>query len=570
MSPANGMAKNAASGSLREELQRLYSLRPSLDTFAEEAIRLIISETGVDAAALFTYVQRKDQVSPLIVSGLDDAAASAVRASIGRSWDVPVRSIRNRRINVIDAAQDNPFVPDSLKSIGGDYLTIASIPFFHANAAVGVAVLFASTPDTFSDLVLRNLSQGLRVCGAALVELPRTSVAVSTSAAEESTPASGEKSNLLRGLAALKSEMVRLTAALEESERQRANEVAERVTAQSFLKAAQQRSERAEHELNELREKQKRIPELEREGSELNKRLKIASELADKAKARVAILDAELEEKSRDNETKAKELADLRAKRAELERDLQRAGDLAQRHEQAAGDLNEQLGRLDAIRDEAKRLRIELESTSEARTAAEQRVAELDQALTVAETARTQLTSELNEAKSLLDATIQERESFSSDALKNSERAEEIEKKRNELARERENLRATNESYQLRIQELEGERNSLETTRKEQASVVDQLTNQVATLEAQRTHLHEELERIRSESNRSVGDLREQLERVDRDRTGLSEQIAALKRVEEERDRLIARVEDLEGEVGVARKSSQRLEATVAELKKEA
>src|SRR5690606_23383513 len=134
-----------------------------------------------------------------------------------------------------------------------------------------------------------------------------------------------------------------------------------------------------------------------------------------------------------------------------------------------------------------------------------------DQALTAAETARTQLTQELNDAKSLLDATIQERESFYSDALKNSERAEEIEKKRNELARERENLRATNEGYQQRVQELEGERNSLESTRKEQASVVEQLTNQVATLEAQRTHLHEELERIRSESNRSVSELREQL-----------------------------------------------------------
>lgn len=570
MSPANGTSKNSSAGSLREELQRLYSLRPSLDTFAEEAIRLIISESGVDAAAIFTYVQRKDQLTPLIVSGLDESGMTAVRANIGRKWDIPLRSIRNRRINVIDAAHENPFVPDSLKAIRPGHLTIASIPFFHANTPVGVAVLFASAPDTFTDHCLRNLSQGLRVCGAAIVELPRTSVSLPAAHVDDSGAPGSEQPNLLRGLSALKSELVRLTAALEESERQRANEVAERVTAQSFLKAAQQRSERAEQELHELREKQKRIPELERDGAELTKRLNIATELAEKAKARVVALDADLEERIRDNEVKAKELAELRAKRAELERDLQRAGDLAQRHEQSATDLNEQLGRLDSIKAEAERLRAVLESTTQARADAEERVAELERALAAAETARKELFQELSESKSVLDSTMKEREGLYVDALKNWEKAEEIEKKRTDLAREREHLRTTNESFQERIRELESERVALEAARKEQVAALEQLVNQVATLEAQRTHLHEELERIRGDSNRSVNDLREQLEKVDRDRTGLSEQIAALKRVEEERDRLIARVEDLEGDVGTTRKANKQLEAKVAELKKDA
>ncbi len=570
MSPVNGTAKGGANNTpLREELQRLYSLRPSLDTFAEEAARLIISESGVTAVALFTYVQRKDQLNTLIVSGLDEAGTTAVRTSVGRTWDVPLRSIRNRRINVIDAAQENPFVPDSLKEISPDYLTIATIPFSHANATVGVAVLFATTPDVFSDSVLRSLSQGLRVCGAAIVELPRNATAVATSHLDDSGASGGEQPNLLRGLAALKSELVRLTAALEDAERQRANEVAERVTAQSFLKAAQQRSERAERELQELREKQKRIPELEKDGLELSKRLDIATELAEKAKARVIALDADLEERSRDNEIQAKELVELRAKRAELERDLQRAGELTQRYEQSTNDLNEQLGRLDAIKDEAERLRATLASTTAARGAAEERVAELERALQAAEKARTEISKELNESRSVLDSTLKERENLYVDALKSWEKLEDIEKKRTDLARERENLRVTNETYEQRIQELEGERSALEAAHKEQTSSLEHLTGQVATLEAQRTHLHEELERIRSESSKNVNELRDQLERTDRDRTGLSEQIAALKRVEEERERLIARVEELEGDVGVVRKTNKQLESKVAELKKE-
>ncbi len=321
MSPPNGAAKTSGAGSLREELHRLYSLRPTLDTFADEAIRLIVSESGVSAAAIFTYVQRKDQLNPLTISGLDEAGMNEVRSGVGRSWDIPLRSIRNRRINVIADAHANPFVPDGIKAINPDSLTIASIPFFHASTPVGVAVLFADDPSAFSDQILRMLSLGLRVCGAAIKDLPKSSTSNVSLQVDETAPTEGGgQPNLLRGLAALKSEMVRLTSALEESERQRASEVAERVTAQSFLKAAQQRSERAEQELNELREKQKRVPELEQEGRDLGKKLRIAEELAEKAKARVVLLDEELEEKTRTNEVQEKELIELRAKRAELER----------------------------------------------------------------------------------------------------------------------------------------------------------------------------------------------------------------------------------------------------------
>ncbi len=570
MSPTNGGGRSAGSGSLKDELQRLYSLRPTLDTFAEEATRLIISECNVTALAIFTYAQRKDELNALILSGFDDRSSGEVRATVGRAWDIPLRSIRNRRINVIVDAHSNPFVPEALKVISPHSLTIASVPFFHNGAPVGVAVFFATDPSAFSDAVLRAVSQGLRVCGAAITELPKTIVTASPQLEEAVAPESGEQPSLLRGLAALKSEMVRLTTALEESERQRAAEVAERVTAQSFLKAAQQRSERAEHELQELREKQKRIPELEKEGQELSKRLQIASELAEKAKARVAILDAELAETTRDNETKEKELIELRTKRAELERDLQRAADRAERHEQSAAELNEELGRLEAIKAEAEKLRQNLERTTEARGTAEERIAELEAALGQAEQARKDLAKQLTDSKSALASTSQERESLYNDALKSWEKLEEIEKARTNLAREREALRTTNDGNLQRVQELEAVRTALEGQRKEQAQAIEQLGGQVTALEAQRQQLHEELERIRGDSGKAVTDLREQLEKVDRDRTVLSEQIAALKLVEEERERLATRVEELESESAAARRASEQLEIKLQELGKQA
>ncbi|MFN8640263.1 MAG: hypothetical protein U0802_00845 [Candidatus Binatia bacterium] len=78
---------------------------------------------------------------------------------------------------------------------------------------------------------------------------------------------------LLRGLAALKTELARLTQALEESERLRSAETAERVTAQSFLKAAQERAAQFEREIAELRGAQAQVPAIEEQVHSLSRRL---------------------------------------------------------------------------------------------------------------------------------------------------------------------------------------------------------------------------------------------------------------------------------------------------------
>ncbi len=550
---------------LRDELHRIYSLRPSLDTFADEAIRLIVAQPGIAAAAVFTYAQRKGTLNLLTAGGLDAKGVDGLRGSVGRTWDIPLRSIRNRRINVVDDAHENPFVPDAIKAIGPQHLDIASIPFYHDSSAVGVAVLFATEAGAFTDSTLREVSQGLRVCGAAIVELARSASNAVMPAADSTTP-EGAQPNLLRGLAALKSELVRLNAALDESERQRASEAAERVTAQSFLKAAQQRAENAERELSELREKQARIPELQKEAQDLERRLQNASELAENAKSRVAELEQSLAEKTRDSDARAAELSELQARRTELERELQRAGELAQRHEKSALELNEKLGQLDAVKAEAERLRSDLEATNTARSESEQRATELEQALAAAEAERTQLADELSASKSELDSSAKERENLFSDALKSWEKLEEIEQQRSSLAGQHAELRAANESNQQRIAELTATRDSLEAERRENAAQVEQLSGQISTLEAQRTQLHDELERIRSDSGQSISELREQLEGSDRDRTQLAQQIAAFTPVEEERDRLAKRIEEIESDANAVRRTNEELQAEIAQL----
>ena len=227
-------------GSLREGLQQLYSIRPSREAFAEETVKLIAKSAGVKAVALLGYEPRATRMRLLAHAGLEADAIQALSGdSMVSGWDIPLRSLRNRRINVIESAHENPFVPRSLVAISPRRLTIAALPFFHANSPIGVVVLFSPTARGCADGLLKALSQSLRVCALALSELP---VAGGTAARPVEELTGGAQPSLLRGLAALKAELARLTDALEEAERQRAAEAAERVTALSFLQAAQERA----------------------------------------------------------------------------------------------------------------------------------------------------------------------------------------------------------------------------------------------------------------------------------------------------------------------------------------
>jgi hypothetical protein len=155
--------------SLRDSLHQLYMIRPSRETFAEEAIKLIAQGGGIKAAALLGYEARHNRAKLLSSVGLEREATEVLSGDLSHgSWDIPLRSLRNRRINVIESAHENPFVPKPIVAISPRRLTIAALPFYHANAPVGVIVLFSPTHRGFADGLLHALSQAARVCALAL------------------------------------------------------------------------------------------------------------------------------------------------------------------------------------------------------------------------------------------------------------------------------------------------------------------------------------------------------------------------------------------------------------------
>ncbi len=446
----------AGLSTLREGLQQIYAIRPSREAFAEEAIKLIARATSLRAAALLSYEARGGRMQLAAHVGLESDAVHVLSGDAMMSaWDIPVRSIRNRRINVIEAAHENPFVPRPLAAISPRRLTIAALPFFHANAPVGVVVLFSPTPRGFADGVLKTLSQALRVCAVALSELPPSAAATARAVEQEATPS---QPTLLRGLAALKSELARLTAALEESERLRAGETAERVTAQSFLKVAQDRAVLLDKELAQLRVAHAALPAIEEQAHDLSRRLAMAAEAADAAQTQVDQLQAAVAD-----------LTPRAARAGELQTALAAADAARTETEAVIARLRQEVL---ASHDQRSRAETGLEQTSAALAAREQEHAALSVALDAARAELASLAQVQQELTALRDMHASVEAALAA-------QTHELETTRTTLTSDGQQRAAAAEAARVRVAELEAERTGLES---EGVALRDALTEREAAL----------------------------------------------------------------------------------------
>jgi hypothetical protein len=230
-------------GALRALLERIQGESPSREAFLVEAVRAIATQTGAIAAAAIAHDPGTRRLRLVHAFGLPPEALPALcNPSL---WNVPRRAMQERRLCVIDAAHQSPFVPKELVAVSPDGLSIAVIPFFTDGDSRVSLVLFAPGCNWFSDELLTMLGRALRLFARTFVD-PVVPTAV------EQPPAANE-SALLRSLKEARSENARLSQVLAEAERQRALEAIERVTAQSFLEAERQKLAVLEREIEALR-----------------------------------------------------------------------------------------------------------------------------------------------------------------------------------------------------------------------------------------------------------------------------------------------------------------------------
>ena len=549
--------------SLRDGLQHLYSIRPTRDAFAEEAIKLLAKGAGVKSAALLGYEQRGGRMRLLAHTGIDAEALQILAGdNIVSGWDIPLRSLRNRRINVIEAAHENPFVPKALVAISPRRLTIAAMPFFHAGAPIGVVVFFSPTPRGFADGLLKALSQSLRICALALSELP--SASATTSRAQDEEPA-GTQPNLLRGLAALKAELARLTGALDEAERQRASEAAERVTAQSFLKAAQERAAELERELGELRATSERLPAIEEQIHDLNGRLSAASEAADAAQQQVAQLQATVAQHEQRAAADAATLAELSALRQQLEQQLQTALDTARQRGEEAAALHAQVAELAPRATQASDLQTALAASEAAKSESETVVARLRQELRTVQEQRTRGEAALAQTSAALTTSESERTAAAAQLAKAQKKSAELATAQQELVGLRERLRTLEGEAATREQELQAVRAALGAGGQALAATAERTATRIAELEAERGKLAATVESVRREAEAHAASLQKTGTALATAQKELTGERDTRSQTEAARAKLAERVALLERETEAARAAGTSLEARLAE-----
>ncbi|HUI28454.1 MAG TPA: hypothetical protein VL403_20420 [Candidatus Kryptonia bacterium] len=416
--------------SLRQKLLDLYGERVPRDVFSTQAVQLLSTAVSATAVALLAYDKRRDRLVLCAASGLSDAACEALGGGAGApGWDIPMRGLSNRRISVIEAAHQNPFVPRSLVEVSPKRLTIASLPFFHGFTPVGVLVMFANKPHAFGDTQLQAVGQALKVCGLAFAELPRSADAQSAAngaaarAVADATPAPGSDAATERQRAADAQEIARLRTAFDEALWQHAKELAEtRRGANDALNAEREQVAALGTKLAEA------SAERDRYASQL---ATIRAELATLADTRSA-LDNQSAEARRLKEALATATAELErtgARLAELQRshaELVVANEAAlrqhaeqqrvhgaerERDATTITSLRDRIAALEAdqatARAASEALRAAHEQLRERLATAEVRSATLEAQLTDVTTSRDALAAQLADLRSAADTTMQ-------------------------------------------------------------------------------------------------------------------------------------------------------------------
>jgi CheY-like chemotaxis protein/predicted nucleic acid-binding Zn-ribbon protein len=329
----------------------------------EGQLRAILETTQTSAGAVCFFDQHQELLRLAVEVGLSDEGCRrlrTVRRGAATTWDMPLHSLLNRRVYLIESAAKNRYVPPLVDDVAA-VRAVACVPLLNASTPVGSLILVALAPRTFGERQIRLLEQPVRDLVASILDMrkrvviaaPARSTRPSLSSTATSSPSSvqaagpitpgpkiapegvGGSTSIQAAVDRARAELERLRARLGEAE---ATAVAER----------------------------KRADGLEQQRQELDTALQ-------QARAAEAALRADLAHASERQDVVAAEAASVRA--AEAEGLSERLAELEATNETLRARATE----LDASA-EALRTRVaELEASGhEERAAADERIAHLN------------------------------------------------------------------------------------------------------------------------------------------------------------------------------------------------
>jgi CheY-like chemotaxis protein len=355
---------------------------PSAGQAPEELIeiqlRAILESTQTSAGAVCLFDQHQELLRLAVEVGLSDEGCRrlrSVRRGAATTWDMPLHSLLNRRVYLIESAAKNRYVPPLVDDIAR-VRAVACIPLYDGSTPVGSLILVALAPRSFGERQIRMLESPARelvgsivamrkrVTGAGPVRVGKSSLSAAatpvgvqlagpTAPGIKTAPGatSGPSAAIQVAVDRARAELERLRGRLSE-----ADDV-----------AAKERA-RADEHAQHLRELQSRASELQAERERLTEALAARTHECEVLQDRVAATEAALGE-ARGTEA---------GLRAELEHARTTNVAAAESETSAAvGTLEARIAELQATNEHLRERTAELEvAEREARTAAERQVAD--------------------------------------------------------------------------------------------------------------------------------------------------------------------------------------------------
>lgn len=565
------------------------------------ALGAVLDAVRLRHGALLVYDGDRQSLSLLAQQGLSEAAQAAirlVRRGVAGVWDMPLHSLLQRRVYIIDRPKENPFVPPLLDGTDQNLLSnLAFIPLYSGGKASGVVLLVGSGARMIREPDILALREHAKILGAVLCR-PNRALARGEETTPSPAPASDAQaaatsealpSALARDRAALAARVAELEALVDslwtagesktsaETERQLAEVTHERDRLKADLASR-------EFELLHLRseqdlQRQKSLDEAEKTrqlGIELAQAREQVASLRDREHAasqekdRLDRVRAELEARLRDAEQRVAETVE-RSRRSETE--FTNLASQLGRAEKESAELREALAarerQVEDLRTERERLASSLHGT--ASRAQESQVAlahfreDADQSISTLERRTESLEARLQE-------TERERDQLRAASTGREAVVQEIEREtetiRGELAREIERRRAAEETYASVIRDA----SELHTELERAAAAQLEAKNNAEKARTETERLSQELARLRADhqaaaeaSRTDLASARSSLVNSERERETLAQQV---KRLQGDLTAVLAREETLQARGAAQEVEAGKLRAEVLELRK--
>jgi CheY-like chemotaxis protein len=160
----------------------------------EIQLRGILESTQTSAGAVCLFDQHQELLRLAVEIGLSDEGCRrlrSVRRGGATTWDMPLHSLLNRRVYLIESAAKNRYVPPLVDDVAM-VRAVACIPLYDGSTPVGSLILVALAPRSFGERQIRMLEQPAReLVGSIVTMRKRVTVAGPVRAGRPSLSAAG-------------------------------------------------------------------------------------------------------------------------------------------------------------------------------------------------------------------------------------------------------------------------------------------------------------------------------------------------------------------------------------------